>query len=123
LRQPAGMPRIETFDDAIAWQICEGLVALIEATRGHGGIEVWHEDLCAGPMDGFARLFSALDLPWDENVKDMIDRLNRPGNGFVPARIAKSESAKWKSELDKESIGRFAQWLSAFNLEAVLPEV
>ncbi len=103
--------------ERLAWQLGVLNLGLEEAAARHPDwVMRTHEDLCIDPLDKFRRLYSDLDLTWNEGVEEFLVVNDRPGDGFRTQRKASEQPEAWKKRLDAEQIGILRRVLSEFPL-------
>jgi hypothetical protein len=84
------------------------LVASLRASAAAspGWHTVVHEDLCADPLTGFAKLLSELGFPFSASVEQRIRGSNRPGHGYETNRLAPLQPDRWRQRLSVKQAQR-----------------
>lgn len=94
---------------ALQWRLLNW-VADRYRSRNPDWIFVRHEDLCADPETGFARLFQQLEIPWNGAASRVLKRYSRPGN---PAEVettwdlvrdSRAVRNAWRARLSPEEL-------------------
>ncbi len=80
-------------------------------------VVISHDRLCMAPTL-WRELFERLSLPWGEPVESRLADLDRPGEGFIPKRITRSQPFKWQQELTSEEQAMIAREIRHFDLDA-----
>jgi len=80
------------------------LRAAVAANRGW--YPVVHEDLCADPSTGFAKLLAELGLPFSAPVGERIRSSDRPGSGYQTNRVASLQAGRWRQRLSARQADR-----------------
>jgi hypothetical protein len=99
----------------IAWHVGLLSVGLERAIARHPEwIVVSHEDLCRSPIERFRELFSHSGLAWTSAVEHELSRLNKPGSGVGPQRVARDRIDSWKSTLSAAQVDEATRILLPF---------
>jgi hypothetical protein len=77
-------------------------------------VVVSHEELCQGPLEAFQALFSRCGLTWTDAAEREVHRLNKPGSGVRPQRVARDRIDSWKSTLSAEQVDEATRILQPF---------
>jgi hypothetical protein len=99
----------------VAWHV--GLLSLgLERgiARHPDWIVVSHEELCQRPLEGFHELFSRSGLSWTGAVERELHRLDKPGSGVVPQRVARDRIDSWKATLSAQQVDEATRILQPF---------
>jgi sulfotransferase family protein len=78
---------------------------------------VAHEQLCEQPHEAFRELFASLGLTWTQAAGDLLDELNRPGDGYEVARVAEELPDAWRSRLSSAEAEEALDVLEAFGVD------
>ncbi|MGH9037822.1 MAG: sulfotransferase [Acidimicrobiia bacterium] len=109
---------------AVTWQIALLTVALQSAAARHPEWHVVsHEDLCADPEDGFARLCTTLGLDWGDGGRRFLAASNRPGTGTTTFRVAADQPERWRHRLDDSQVREVRKVLDGFPLPSCAEDV
>jgi hypothetical protein len=92
------------------------LVASLRASvaANPGWHPVVHEELCADPLTGFAKLLSELGLPCSASVEQRIRDSDRPGRGYATNRVASLQADRWRQRLSVEQAQRITDLAREF---------
>jgi hypothetical protein len=83
-----------------AWAICAQLTLLLEAAeRQPRALVLHHERTVLDPHRAVRRAIEHLGLEWDGAVGTRLDDTDRPGEGWVPNRVAAEEAGRWRTRL------------------------
>jgi hypothetical protein len=89
----------------IAWHVGLLSLGLDRAIAQHPEwIVVDHEGLCESPFERFRELFSRTGLTWTDAVDRELYRLDKPGTGVGPQRVARDRVDSWKVSLTPEQV-------------------
>ncbi|MGH3259540.1 MAG: sulfotransferase [Streptosporangiaceae bacterium] len=97
-----GLPLPRTDDEvtSVAYTYLVLSASLRASVAAHSGWStVVHEDLCADPQAGFAKLLAELGLPFSAAVEQRIRGSNRPGSGYQTNRVASLQPDRWRQRL------------------------
>jgi hypothetical protein len=76
--------------------------ALQDAARRHPEWRLErHEELCVRPTERFAALAASVGLAWDDDAAQLLEQLDRPGEGYETSRVAGSLADVWRERLDE----------------------
>jgi len=78
-------------------------------------IIIKHEDLCKNPFDMSMDIYEKLNLKWDQNVENYIEKHNKKGEGMEINRIAINQITKYNKLLKKEQIHKISKIYSYFD--------
>jgi hypothetical protein len=99
----------------VAWHVGLLSLGLERAIARHPDwIVVSHEELCQSPLEGFRELFSRSGLSWTSAVEREFHRLNKPGSGVGPQRVARDRIDSWKATLSAEQVDEATRILQPF---------
>jgi hypothetical protein len=99
----------------IAWHVGLLSIGLERAIARHPDwIVLSHEDLCRNPSEQFRVLFSQTGLEWTDAAERELDRMNRPGTGVEPRRVARDRIDSWKATLTAEQVTEATRILEPF---------
>jgi hypothetical protein len=84
------------------------------AQSNAGVVVVSHRRLVEDPVERFRDLFATLDIPFTSAARRVLVERNRPGTGFVPARVAADEIEKWRRQLDGKQVATLRRCAETF---------
>lgn len=89
----------------VAWEVGLFVSALRDAAARHPEWPaVTHEEMCVEPVDRFRALYGRLGLEWSPEAERYLTESDRPGTGYMTARVAADQPGRWRTRLSPERI-------------------
>lgn len=90
---------------AVTWEVALFVSVLNALVEQHPDwLVVTHEDLCLDPAGAFRHLYASLGLTWTDEAEGFLVKNNRPGSGYVIARVAVEQPERWRKRLTAQQI-------------------
>ena len=116
-----GLPLPKADDDVtgVAYTYLVIMASLrASAAANPGWHTVVHEDLCADPSAGFAKLLTDLGLPFSDAVEQRIRGSNRQGSGYETNRLASQQADRWRQRLGAEQVRQIVAMIEEFGFSS-----
>lgn len=102
---------------AVTWEVALFTSVLHAAVGKHKDwLTTSHESLCEDPVGRFRELHTRLGLAWGEKAERVLMESNRPGTGYVVARVAEEQPDRWRKRLTREQTQEIWSVLSQIRL-------